>query len=73
MSEFKFMNVEINYNKVLRKKTLFYEVFFVDEKFNISDLKKHLTNSEYLYTLDLLKTKDLKEKLIIMELLLGVD
>jgi leucyl aminopeptidase len=62
------MNVEINYNKVLRKKTLFYEVFFVDEKFNISDLKKHLTNSEYLYTLDLLKTKDLKEKLIISEI-----
>ena len=68
MSEFKFMSVQINYNKVASKKTPYNVVFFVDEKFDISGLKKYITSSEYHYTQDLLKTKNLKEKLIISEI-----
>ncbi len=62
------MNVQINYNKVSSKKTPNNVVFFVNEKFDISGLRKYITNSEYHYTKDLLKTKNLKEKLIISEI-----
>ena len=68
MSEFKFMSVQINYNKIASKSSPHNVVFFVDERFNILNLKKYITNSEYYYTQDLLKTKDLKKKLIIAEI-----
>ena len=68
MSEFKFMSVQINYNKLLSKKKPYNIVFFVDEKFNISGLNKHFTDSEYNYTQDLLKTKNLEDKIIISEI-----
>ena len=62
------MSVQINYNKIASKSTPHNVVFFVDERFNILNLKKYITNSEYYYTQDLLKTKDLKKKLIIAEI-----
>ena len=39
-------------------------VFFVDEKFNILNLKKHILTSEYTYISDLLKTYDLKKNIL---------
>ena len=40
---------------------------FSNEKFNINDLKKFLSVNEYSYISDLLKTSDLKKKLLIFE------
>ena len=37
---------------------------FVDEKFNLSGLKKHITISEYSFIFDLLKTQDVKKKIL---------
>ena len=42
-------------------------VLFTDEKFNIDNLKKHISNSEFSYIKDLLKTSDLKKNLFIFE------
>ena len=36
----------------------------MDEKFNIPTLKKYISNSEYKYISDLIKTKDLKKRII---------
>ena len=56
------MTIKINYKNNISKTDLSNLVLFVDEKFNILDLKKHISNLDYLYILDLLKTKDNKKK-----------
>ncbi len=43
-------------------------VLFTDDKFSLGKLKNYLSNSEYLYIQDLLKTSDLKKKLFVYEL-----
>ena len=43
-------------------------VLFTDEKFNISNLKKYISNLEFSYINDLLKTSDLKKNLFVFEL-----
>ena len=53
MSVFKFMAVQINYKSSGLKKISSNLVLFTDEKFNISGLKKYISNSEFLYILDL--------------------
>ena len=62
------MSVQINYKNSSSKKTSINHVLFVDEKFNISSLKKHISNTEFSYISDLLKTTDLKKKLLIFEI-----
>ncbi len=57
------MPILINYKNRLIKKNLSNLVLFIDEKFNITSLRKYLSNSEYLFVSDLLKTKDLKKKI----------
>jgi len=42
-------------------------VLFTDEKFSIDNLKKYISNSEFSYIKDLLKTGDLKKNLFIFE------
>ena len=42
-------------------------VLFTDEKFNISNLKKYISNLEFSYINDLLKTSDFKKKLLVFE------
>ena len=42
-------------------------VLFVDEKFSINGLRKYLSNSEFLYIKDILKTSDLKKNLFVFE------
>ena len=54
MSVFKFMTIQINYKTSYSKKVSSNLVLFVDEKFNISGLKKHISNSEFSYIADLL-------------------
>ena len=56
------MTVQINYKNIGSKNVKGNLVLFVDEKFSISSLKKHVSSSEYSFISDLLKTKDLKKK-----------
>ena len=62
----KFMSVTINYNKNLSKKNSSNIVLFLDENFNISGLKNHISGPEYSFIADLIKTKDIKKKNIIL-------
>ena len=56
------MSVQINYKSAYKKNSI-NSVLFVDEKYSISALKKFISNSEYSFVLDLLKTKDLNKKI----------
>ena len=62
------MTVQINYINRIQKKDSLNHVLFVDEKFNISGLKKHISNSEFLYISDLLKTSDLEKDLLFFDI-----
>ncbi len=62
------MTVQINYKASNSKKVSSNLVLFVDEKFNINGLKKYISNSEFLYISDLLKTSDLKKDLLFFEI-----
>ncbi len=62
------MSIKINYLNKSSSKTSANLVLFSNEKFNISGLKKYLSNSEFSYIDDLLKTSDLKKKLLVFEL-----
>ena len=56
------MSLKINYLKAEKNKPSSNIVLFSDEKFNINKLKRFLTNNEFTYINDLLKTSDLKKK-----------
>ena len=61
------MSVKINYlNKKINKFSSNY-VLFTDEKFDIKSIKKNLSNSELSYISELLKTSDLKKKILVFE------
>ena len=63
-------NKELNFyykNKILEKKTNVKKILFVDEKFDVSSLKKYISSSEFNYIKDLLKTSDLKKKILVFE------
>ena len=62
------MSLHINYNNVGSKKVSSNLILFVDEKFNINGLKKHISNSEFLYISDLLKTNNFKKDLLFFEI-----
>ena len=62
------MTVQINYKINDSKNNSSNLVLFVDEKFNISGLKKYILNSEFSYISDLLKTSDLKKDLLFFEI-----
>ena len=61
------MSIKINYLNKLINKTSVNDVFFTDEKFNISSLKNYISNSEFSYIFDLLKNSDLKKDLLSFE------
>ena len=61
------MAIIINYSNKFTSKSSTNLVLFVDEKFNISGLKKILSNSEFSYIADLLKNSDLKKNLLFFE------
>ena len=61
------MSIKINYQKKSMVKSLGNLVLFVDEKFSINGLRKYLSNSEFLYIKDILKTSDLKKNLFVFE------
>ena len=61
------MTVKINYLKKTIKTTSANIVLFTDEKYNLNDLAKYLSNTEFSYIKDLLKKNDLKKNLMIFE------
>ena len=56
------MSVQISYTKNLLSKNSLNKVFFVDEKYKVSTLKKYLSEKELNCISDLLKSKDTKKK-----------
>ena len=62
------MSISINYNKKNTNKLSLTEVLFVRENFSITNLKKHISRSEYLILSDLIKTLDLKKKIVSFDL-----
>ena len=62
------MNIKINFKNRAFNKSSGNVVLFVDEKFNISGLKKLISQSEYSYILDLLKSEDLKKKILFFDI-----
>ena len=62
------MTIKINYSKNPISKSSTNLVLFVGENFNISSLKKYITNNEFSYINDLLKNSDLKKKLLVFDI-----
>ena len=62
------MSIKISFKKSISRKTSSNLVLFVDEKFNTKLIKKYISNSEFSYISDLLKTSDLNQKILIFDL-----
>ena len=62
------MNIKINFKKQVFNKSSENLILFVDENFNISSLKKNISDSDYSYISDLLKTRDSKKKIITFDI-----
>ena len=61
------MSIKINYSNKASSKSSDNLVLFSGEKFNLSNLKKFLSNSEFSYIDDLLKSSDLKKNLLVFQ------
>jgi len=62
------MSIQINYKNKDLKKASTNLVLFVDQNFNMSGVKKYISNAEFLYISDLLKNSDLKKNLLFFEI-----
>jgi leucyl aminopeptidase len=62
------MSVKIYYSNKVPKKSSSNLVLFVDDKFNITNLKKYLSSAELSYINDLLKINDLKKNMFLFEI-----
>ena len=62
------MPIKINYKKSDPKKPLNNLVLFADDKFNINSLKRYISNFEFSYIKDLLRTSDINKNLFVFEL-----
>jgi leucyl aminopeptidase len=62
------MTIQINYKNSSIKKVSSNLILFVNDKFNISGLKKYISSSEFLYISDLLKNSDFKKDLLVFEI-----
>ena len=62
------MSIKINYSKKAINKFSNNLVLFTDEIFNISNLKKYTSNTEFSYISDLLKSSDLKKNIFVFEI-----
>ena len=62
------MSIVINYKNSLPKNKYVNSLFFVNEQFNLTNLKNYLSRSEYAFLSDLLKSYDLKKKIIKLDL-----
>ena len=62
------MPIVINYKNSSLKRNSSNLLLFVDEKFNILTSKKYLSKPEFSYIKDIIKTKDLKKKILIFDI-----
>ena len=62
------MTIKITYSSKVNNKKSANIVLFVDEKFNVKNLKSSISNSEFSYISDLLKNSDLKKKILVFEI-----
>jgi len=62
------MSIKISIKKNINNKDIRNYVLFCDENFNIAGLKKYVSNNEFSYISDLLKTNDLKKDLLLFEI-----
>ena len=62
------MSVLINYKNNLPKKGISNLVLFVDEKFNLSSIKKQISRIQYSFVSDLIKNQNLKKKFISIDI-----
>ena len=62
------MTIKINYLKKSTSKLSANVVFFTNDKFSINHLKKYISNIEFNYINDLLKSSDLKKNIFVYEL-----
>ena len=62
------MSVKIYYSNKTPNKSSSNLVLFVDDKFNINNLKKYLSSTELSYINDLLKNNDLKKNMFLFEI-----
>ena len=62
------MSIKINYSKNTKNKSTSNVVLFTNENYKLTSLKKYLTDSEFSYVNDLLKSSDLKKNLLVFEL-----
>jgi leucyl aminopeptidase len=62
------MTVQIYHKSKGSEKNSNNLILFVNENFNISGLKKYISNIEFSYIFDLLKTSDLKKNLLFFEI-----
>ena len=58
------MSVQIKYKNNFSKKNSSNLVLFSDENFSISGLKNHISSKELSFINDLLKTRDMKKKIL---------
>ena len=63
------MSIKINYSKKTKSEFAGNLVLFSNENFNTDGLKKHISNTEFSYINDLLKTSDLKKICLYMKLI----
>ena len=61
------MSLKINYLKT-KSKPSSNLALFTNEKYKINKLRRYLTNHEFSFISDLLKTSDLKKNLLVFEL-----
>ena len=62
------MSIKLSIKNNFNNKDIKNYVLFCNENFNITDLKKYLSNSEYSFISDLLKNSDLKKDLLFFEI-----
>ena len=62
------MKIEINFKNRVSDKSERNFILFVDEKLNITGLKKILSNTEYSYISDLIRSEDQKKKILTFDI-----
>ena len=62
------MNIKVNFKNQGLTKSNANLILFADEKFNITGLKKYISNSEYSYISDILKKKDTKKRIVTFDI-----
>ena len=62
------MSVKINYKKKFLKNSSLNLIFFVNEDYNLSSLKKIVSKNDHSFILDLIKSKNQKKEIITLEI-----